>query len=119
MNQIFGQGGELTEGKRWRFLRSEMGNKRGESGSDLGARVWGKVKTVLNRQDVGGLGLILGQKFYQDFAYFYFGEQQNILLKWNGPENIILFHFENKKRAERLYKIVWKYLAKQNRLLTK
>ena len=38
---------------------------------------------------VGGLGLVLGQNIYQGFAYFYFGEQQNILFNRNGPENII------------------------------
>ena len=80
-------GGKNLEGKKWRGkvgiledLRSEIGNKRGESGSDLGIRVWGKVGAALNRQEVGGLGLVLGQNFVKRFAYFYFDEQQNIFI---------------------------------------
>ena len=58
-----------------------------------------KGETVLNRQDVGGLGLILGQNFVRILPTFISANGKTFLLKWNGPENIVLFHFENKKRA--------------------
>ena len=49
---------------------------------------------------VGGLGLVLGQNFVRLLPTFISAIEKTFYLKWNGPENIILFHFENKKRAE-------------------
>ena len=74
--------------------------------------------TVLNRQDVDGLGLILGQNFVSILPTFISASEKTFYLNGTDRENIVLFHFKHKKRAEWLYKNVGIF-SKQNRLLTK
>ena len=57
---------------------------------------FGKVETTLNRQDVDGLGLILGQNFITILPTFISEIEKTFYLKWNGPENSVLSQFENK-----------------------